>query len=415
MKKKNDCMRKGGWMMLLALFVLAQASARTRKVVYVVYDGIPADYIERVHPKTVFDVASHGGYARAYTGGEIGSYSQTPTISAVGYMNILTGTWLNKHNVPGNSNLKPNYNYWSLFRIAKEQRKNYTTALFSSWTDNRTVLIGEGKPETGGLKIDYVRDGYELDSGRLKRPNGSPDVFAIDSVVCREAAECIRRNAPDLSWVYLWYTDEAFHGHGNGEYSDTYVRKTDEQVARIWEAVQYREKHFDEEWMVILTTDHGRGESGHSHGGQSARERSVWISTNVGGLNAQFGRPTLALVDILPTICRFMGFEMPRDVAFEKDGISFYGKSDIYELTTLPYDNEVELRWQCGRSKDDAVIYMATTNHYKEGGKDEWVEVGRVKAREGRFVVQLDRYPKSRFYKFAVATPHTVLNRWLYR
>lgn len=397
----------------IALLAIVGAQASTRKVVYVVLDGIPADYIERVHPATVFDVARHGGYARAYTGGEIGAYSQTPTISAVGYMNILTGTWLNKHNVPGNSNLEPNYNYWSLFRIAKEQQRDYKTALFSSWTDNRTVLIGAGKPETDNLKIDIVRDGYELDKSRLRRADGSADIFAIDSVVCREAAECIRRDAPDLSWVYLWYTDEAFHAHGDSEYVDSYVRRTDEQVARIWEAVQYREKNFDEEWMVIITTDHGRDESGHHHGGQSARERSVWISTNVGDLNAHFGGPALSLVDILPTICRFMGFEMPRDVAFEKDGISFYGEADISSLTTHPYDDTVELRWQCGRSKEDAVVYMATTNDFKTGGSDEWIEVGRVKAREGRMTVDLGQYPESRFYKFVVATPHTSLNRWL--
>ena len=139
-------MRRFLFIILTALLACAASQAATRKVVYVVMDGIPADYIERVHPATVFDVARHGGYARASTGGEIGGYSQTPTISAVGYMNILTGTWLNKHNVPGNSNLDPNYNYWSLFRIAKQQPQNFTTALFSSWTDNRTVLIGAGNP-----------------------------------------------------------------------------------------------------------------------------------------------------------------------------------------------------------------------------------------------------------------------------
>ena len=203
-------MRRFLFIILTALLACAASHAATRKVIYVVMDGIPADYIERVHPATVFDVARHGGYARASTGGEIGGYSQTPTISAVGYMNILTGTWLNKHNVPGNSNLDPNYNYWSLFRIAKQQPQNFTTALFSSWTDNRTVLIGAGKPETDSLSIDIVRDGYELEGSALRRADGSPDVFAIDSVVCREAAECIRTAAPDLSWVYLWYTDEAF-------------------------------------------------------------------------------------------------------------------------------------------------------------------------------------------------------------
>ena len=73
----------------------------------------------------------------------------------------------------------------------------------------------------------------------------------------------------------------------------------------------------------------------------------------------------------------------------------------------------MQLRWKCGRSKDDAVVYMATTNNYKSGGRDEWIEVGRVKASECAITVDLDRYPKSKFYKFVVATPNTVLNRWL--
>ena len=56
---------------------------------------------------------------------------------------------------------------------------------------------------------------------------------------------------------------------------------------------------------------------------------------------------------------------------------------------------------------------MAVTNNFKSGGRDEWIEVGRVEARAGRMVVHLDQYPESRFYKFVVATPHTTLNRWL--
>ena len=139
----------------VALICIALASvATTRKAIYIVVDGVTADNIERMRPPVIFDIARHGHYSRAYCGGKVGQYSETPTISAIGYTNILTGIWLNKHNLNGNSNLKPNYNYWTIFRIAKEQKRNVTTALFSSWTDNRTVLLGEGKPETGQLKID---------------------------------------------------------------------------------------------------------------------------------------------------------------------------------------------------------------------------------------------------------------------
>lgn len=88
--------------LIVALLGIQGAYAKQRKVVYVVLDGIPADYVERVRPKTIFEIAASGGYSRAYTGGEVGGYSQTPTISAIGYMNILMGTWMNKHNVDGN-------------------------------------------------------------------------------------------------------------------------------------------------------------------------------------------------------------------------------------------------------------------------------------------------------------------------
>lgn len=184
--------------LLLTLLCCAGLSAKTKKAVYIIIDGVPADQIERLHPSAIFDIASRGAYGRAYTGGEIGGYSQTATISAIGYTNLLTSTWFNKHNVGGNSNLKPNYNYWTIFRIAKEQPEDYKTAIYSSWTDNRTVLIGEGKKETNNLKIDYVKDGYDLDTVRFPKKEKDLHIFDIDEQISKDAAAGIRKDAPDL-------------------------------------------------------------------------------------------------------------------------------------------------------------------------------------------------------------------------
>ena len=149
---------------LLCLLLAGAASAQTRKAVFIIVDGVPADMIERLHTPAIDEIAARGAYARAYTGGEVGGYSQTPTISAIGYTNLLTATWMNKHNVDGNSGLKPNYNYWTIFRIAKEQPKEFRTALYSSWTDNRTVLLGEGKQLDLRLHtrfVDFPEHGHD--------------------------------------------------------------------------------------------------------------------------------------------------------------------------------------------------------------------------------------------------------------
>lgn len=405
---------------IIAAAIMAAAclgtQAKTRKALYVIMDGVSREFLNQTRPATIFDIAAHGSYADAYAGGEVGAISETPTISAIGYTNILTGTWMNKHNVQGNSDIKTNYNYWSIFRIAKSQKRPVTTALFSSWSDNRTLLIGEGREETGGLKIDYVYDGYDLDTIRYPHKPRELHVYDYDSTVCRRAAECIRQKAPDLGWVYLWYTDDAFHMTGYSTFSDQYLRREDQMLRQIYDAIEYREKNFDEEWLLIVTTDHGREEHGFGHGGQSAGERGIWMVSNRRDMNAQWGSHALSQVDINPSICRFMGFDVPRDVEWEQDGIPFYGPADISSLTTTAFDNKVILGWDTIHATgDNAEIYISTTNNYRQGGRDEWRHVGTTKASARTFTVDLDKWPHSTEYKFVVATPSNHVTRWFKR
>ena len=79
--------------LLFTLFFCTGIFAKTKKAVYIIIDGVPADQIERLQPPAIYDIASSGGYSRAITGGEIGAYSETATISAIGYTNLLTATW----------------------------------------------------------------------------------------------------------------------------------------------------------------------------------------------------------------------------------------------------------------------------------------------------------------------------------
>src|SRR4051812_41604737 len=94
---------------MLFLSVIASAQ-KTKKALFIIVDGIPADVIEKVATPNLNLIAKQGKYLRAHVGGDKDTYSQTPTISAVGYNSLLTGTWVNKHNVWDNDIKDPNYN-----------------------------------------------------------------------------------------------------------------------------------------------------------------------------------------------------------------------------------------------------------------------------------------------------------------
>src|SRR5690606_31846517 len=153
----------GRFLGILLLAVAAQnvsaQSAKTKKAIVIIVDGIPADMIERVHTPFIDAVSKDGGYTRAYMGGERGGYSETPTISAVCYTSMMTGTWGNKHNVWNNDLTAPNYNYPTFYKLMRNLKPNSKLAIYSTWLDNRTKLVGAEKPETDNFEFDIHYDG----------------------------------------------------------------------------------------------------------------------------------------------------------------------------------------------------------------------------------------------------------------
>ncbi len=399
------------FILLIGSCFITGIQAKKRKTVFIIADGIPADVIERVQTPVVDEIATAGAYRRAYMGGEVGGPTQTPTVSAVCYNSLLTSTWANKHNVWDNSVDNPNYNYWSIFRIAESQKKDVKTAIFSSWLDNRTKLVGESKAATGNLKIDYVLDGLELDTKTYPEESHSLQIHKIDEKISEEAANCIKKDAPDVMWVYLWFMDCAGHEFGDSPFFDNYTELTDKQIGRIWEAVKYREKAFDEEWMIVVTTDHGRNAiDGKGHGGQTQRERTTWIATNVKP-NDYFKNNQPGIVDIVPSICRFMNFSIPRDVQFEQEGTPFIGKIDISNVKAEKKDNQIVITWN-NYDNSPVEIYLSTTNNFKEGKADEWIKVGKAKANQKRFVFDSSGI-NTPLCKFSVRSKNNMLPVWV--
>lgn len=294
-------------------------SEKKPKAVFIIIDGIPADVLETTATPNMDAI---GKYTRAYVGGEVGTVTESPTISAVGYNSLLTGTWSNKHNVWGNGIENPNYEYWDIFRIVKNQNPDLKTAIFSTWQDNRTKLIGDGLDEAGGYKLDYHFDGFELDKERFPHDEAAHYIRDIDELVVEEAARYIKSERPDLTWVYLQYPDDIGHNYGDSPEQTSAVKLADQQMGKIWRAIQ-QQQNVDEDWLIIIITDHGRdAETGKDHGGQTERERTTWIVTNSNDLNDRFYNNP-AIVDILPSIATHLKLSIPEKVKGNLDGKSF--------------------------------------------------------------------------------------------
>lgn len=397
----------------LILSSLHGMAQKTKKTVFIIADGIPADVIERLNLQQTNRIIKDGTYSRMHVGGDKGTYNETPTISAVGYNSLLTGTWVNKHNVPDNDIKAPNYNYQNIFRLFKGQYPKKTTAIYSSWTDNRTKLLGHELAEAGNLKVDFYHDGYELDTVRFKHDRQRDFMHQIDEQVVADAVTGIKKDSPDLSWIYLEYTDDMGHMFGDSPQFEQAVKMLDIQLGKVYDAIDYRKKSFNEDWLLVITTDHGRDEKdGKGHGGQSARQRNTWMITNYPELNNYAKRYDLGIVDIMPSIARYMDIKLSKEIAQEIDGTPFIGPVSIAQAEVNYFQENIHVSWKVLDDKGTLKIWATMTNNFKTGGKDDYHLLAEIPVNAGHAVVDVKKYP-SHLYKVVLEAPYNTVNKWI--
>lgn len=203
------------------------------------------------------------------------------------------------------------------------------------------------------------------------------------------------------------------HQYGDSPQFHDAIMAADKQISKIWNALKEREEKYNEDWLIVITTDHGRGaETGKNHGGQSDRERSTWIVTNAKARNEYFNQHP-GVVDILPSICYHMNVPLPEVLANEIDGVSFIGPIDFANLRGAIADDTIKLQWDSfsDDAEEKVEFFVSETNLFKTGGIDTYYKAGEASVGKEKF--NFKPSSSSEYYKIVAASSQQRINVWI--
>ncbi|MFI9270910.1 alkaline phosphatase family protein [Kitasatospora sp. NPDC052896] len=243
--------------------------AGSRRVLVIGIDGVRLDLLPELATPHLDAVAAAGFLAPVEVD------DATPTMSGPCWTTIVTGVGVAKHGVYGN--------HFGGNRL--EVFPDFTTRLATTHR-RRTFAVGGWEP------LFLARQGGPLFTapGRLSyiAPlEDTPEAWEVcDERVTAEAVSVLTGDDdPQATFVYLGAVDETGHFLGCGEEYRQSIRNADERLGRLLAAVRGRATYAEEEWTVIVVTDHGHLDQG-GHGGRSVLERTAWIAACGPGLPA---------------------------------------------------------------------------------------------------------------------------------
>ena len=138
----------------------------------------------------------------------------------------------------------------------------------------------------------------------------------------------LRSGLYQVHFTHLDDVDGAGHGYGYYAHVPEYVEaveRADALIGEMFEAVLQRADVADEEWLIIVTSDHGG--QGYSHGCMDADCQTIPLIIAGPSVGAEELKPwTSSHMDIHPTVIDFLGLD-PDDYGL--DGVSWIDRERI--------------------------------------------------------------------------------------
>ncbi len=276
---------------LLALIITAYPALAaepdiSKKVLIIGIDGCRPDALQAARTPALDSLVRDGAVSYTTQTGDI-------TVSGPGWSSLLTGVWRDKHGVDDNEFRQPHYDqYPALFTRLEKARPEAVTTSIVHWSPINEHIV---------RLADYQQQvGSDLDVALVARSR-----LTVDN--------------PDLLFLHFDEVDDAGHSHGfdpeNPKYIEA-IEATDRHVQFVLDALRSRKTYAEEDWLVLVSTDHGGTEK--EHGKNIPTHRTIFfIASGPSAARGPIDQPTF-IVDIAATALVHLG--IPIDPAWQLDG-----------------------------------------------------------------------------------------------
>ncbi|MBP7948795.1 MAG: alkaline phosphatase family protein [Verrucomicrobiales bacterium] len=271
-----------------------------KRVLFVGIDGLRSDALRKAigtgmapHLKALVDSGTVTW--NAFAGGHPApSATSQPTISGPGWTSLLTGTWMDRHHVNGNSS--PAYD-------EPATDGSYLVSQAPAFARR----LKDAEPAASVVSIaswDWIEDYFVAaqPAAFSWHGKGIGGTYAVrDQSVADQAQARLGSSDPDVLLLHFDQVDGAGHAGGYSPDNAAYlnaVANVDAHIGTVLAAIKARPQHAAEQWLTIVSTDHGG--TGTGHGGQTPGERTIFLIASgpgvaVGRVTGEIiGQPALA-------------------------------------------------------------------------------------------------------------------------
>lgn len=308
--------------LLLTIGVPAVGQTGEARVLIIGIDGLRSDCLEAAATPALDDLITNGIYSPDALNNDI-------TYSGPGWSAMLCGVWSGAHGVTNNTFVGSNYDgFPSFMRRLESANPELNTFSFCHWAPINDYIMGED--------VDA-----SLNPGS-------------DAAVRDEAVDILQNGNPHA--IFLHFDDVDLNGHGYGfnasvpQYISA-VETTDGFVADVMEALTDRPDYAAENWLVLVSTDHGG--IGYNHGGTSIEEETIFFIASGAAVE-----PAVLLKDTLevlpaPENCIAPG---SAELRFEGGGDAVFIEDDPALQLGADQDFTLEVRIRTEATPDVAII-----------------------------------------------------------